>query len=70
MSGRVGYLRQQVAQSGPRVAQQEAPEEPRMVQLWWPPVVEILEGLPRWVGGPQGAQGPEGSPVLPGELPE
>jgi hypothetical protein len=41
-----------------------------MVQLWWPPVVGILEGLSGRIGEPQGAQGPEGSLVLSGELPE
>jgi hypothetical protein len=63
MSGQAGWLRW-------RVAQQEASEGPLMKQLWWPPVAGILKGLPRRVGEPQGAQGPEGSPVLSGELTE
>jgi hypothetical protein len=70
MSGRASRLRRWVAQSGTRVAQQEAPEGPRMAQLWWSPVAGILEGLPGRVGEPQGAQGSEGSLVLSGELPE
>jgi hypothetical protein len=70
MFERVGRLRRQVAQSRSHVAQQEAPEGPRMAQLWWPPVAGILEGLPGRVGEPLGAQDPEGSPVLSGELPE
>jgi hypothetical protein len=70
MSGQAGWLRWRVAQSGLRVAQQEASEGLLMVQLWWPPVAGILKGLPRRVGEPQGAQGPEGSPVLSVELTE
>jgi hypothetical protein len=68
MSEWAGRLRRRVTQSGQRMARQEAPKGLRMAQLWWPPMAEILDGLSGRVGEPQGAQGPEGSPVMSGEL--